>query len=188
MPRARSPRRPTRAAEPPGVSSRVPNDTRTALPYVIRWHRTLEWAERAVWGFPGFDPVTLPKGKLNGRVEQLSATCVRDLKDAEEAYSGGVPLEYLDNLPRGPRRELGGFRRVLVTALTWVPDDAGEVGYDAAWITLGWGMTAHEAGAATHRFVQSYANQLRRGIESRRLILTALEVKFWTASEAASYV
>jgi len=55
------------------------------------------------------------------RVERLAVSRVRDLNDEEEAYRRALPLEVLD-FPVGPGRWLGGIRRVVITALTWVPD------------------------------------------------------------------
>jgi hypothetical protein len=157
-----------------------------ALRYTAKWYRVLAWAERAIESMQGFEPATFSTAKLSARVKQLSASRVFELRDSEEAYERGLPLEEFANLPRGPRRAPGGYRRVIINAYTWVPDHEAAVGYDPAWITLGWGMTAHEAVAAAHRFVKDYGQKLERQIVSRELLVTAFEVKFWTASSTAS--
>lgn len=159
-----------------------------ALRYTAKWYRVLAWAELAITSMQGFEATTLAKAHLSPRVKQLAATRVFELRDSEEAYERGLPLEEFANLPRGPRRGPGGYRRVIINAYTWVPDHEAGVGYDPAWITLGWGMTAHEAVAAAHRFVKDYGQKLERQIVSRELLVTAFEVKFWTASATAEYL
>jgi hypothetical protein len=148
----------------------------------------LAWAELAVKSMQGFEPVELSRGRFSDRVTQFAASRVFYLRDSEEAYQQGLPLEMLEYLPSGPRRKLGGYRRVLITALTWVPDHEEEIGYDPQWITLGWGMTAHEAVAAAKRFIRIYTEALANRVVSRELIVTAFEIKFWTASARADYL
>jgi hypothetical protein len=167
-------------------------EQRAAERYTAKWHRVEDWVEDALT-LPGFDDV--PHRRLGtyfkrevDRVTRHASSRVRDLKDAEEAYDRGMALEIFDGLPAGPGRDVGGLRRVVITALTWTPDAEGEVAYDPAWITLGWGMTAKQAAAAAKRFVRNYTRASNARVVSRELIFTAIEVKFWTARTAAKYV
>jgi hypothetical protein len=166
--------------------------------YTSRWHRVAAWAEDAL-ALGGYDEVGEEGARVHGgsyyrrakdsaRVEQRAVARVRDLTDAEEAYERGLPLESLDAFPEGPGRDRGGQRRVVVTALTWVPDHEGEVCYDPAWVTLGHGMTARTAAAAAARFVRAYEQALAARVVSRELWFTALEIKFWTAPHGTDYV
>lgn len=180
------------------LPSPSPAAARLAVPYVTeqhvasrytaRWHRVRRWAEDTVTR-PGFEPVEgLTRGKWSPRVEALAASRVRELDDPEEAYPRGLPLEALDDIPRGPMADYGGRRRVVITALTWVPDHGGEIGYDPAWITLGHGMTANVASMNARRFIVNYERGLRQHSVSRELVVTAIEVKFWTSHTARDYL
>ena len=176
-----------------------PGDVREATSgrrYARKWHRVLEWAEDAL-SLAGYDSVGSARvfggsyyrgSKHPERVEQHAVARVHDLTDDEEAYEKGLPLEMLDAFPAGPGRDEGGVRRVVVTALTWVPDYDAGVGYDPAWITLGHGMTARTAAAAAARFVRDYTRALDARVVSRVLVFTALEIKFWTAANGTDYV
>ena len=127
--------------------------------------------------------------RQNGtRVERLAVSRVLDLDDEEEAYRRGLPLEVLEAFPAGPGRQRGGVRRVVITALTWVPDREYEIADDAAWITIGQGMTAKQAARRAAQFVRNYERALVKRVVSRELIFTALEVKFWTAKHGSKYV
>jgi hypothetical protein len=150
------------------------------------------WAEGAL-ELPGFEEVRPHvikfARKQNGtRVERLAVSRVRDLDDEEEAYRRGLGLEHLEAFPTGPGRQRGGLRRVVVTALTWEPDHEYEQCDEAAWITLGWGMTAKQATARAARFVRQYIDGLRTKTNSRELWFTAIEIKFWTAKQGSTYV
>jgi hypothetical protein len=166
--------------------------------YAAKWHRVSRWAEDALT-LAGYDDVGTDGARVYGgsyyrrakdsaRVEQRAVARVRNLTDAEEAYERGSPLEQLHAFPPGPGRTTGGIRRVVITALTWVPDHEGEVCYDPAWVTLGHGMTAKTAAAAAARFVKAYEQALSARVVSRELWFTALEIKFWTAHTGTNYV
>lgn len=170
--------------------------------YARKWHRVSAWVDDEL-SMAGYDEVggdrTRGKARVWGgsyysrakdptRVERRAVARVHDLTDAEEAYEKGIPLQYLGDFGEGPGRDAGGQRRVVITALTWSADDKHEVCYDPAWITLGHGMTARTAAAAASRWVTGYQDALAAHVESRRLILTALEIKFWTAPWGANYV
>lgn len=133
----------------------------------------------------GWDPIHVETSR---RVAGFAASAVMNPRDAEEAFERGMLLDEFGNLPSGPRRDLGGFRRVVITAYTWKADDENEIGYDPGWITLGWGMTAHEAGAAMHRFIKEYGGRQRGPMPTYQLIVTAIEVRFWTTSSASEDV
>lgn len=172
--------------------------------YAERWHKVDAWAGRvlALAGFDELESDAGPEARVWGgsyyrrakdstRVQQRAVALVRDLTDPEEAYERGLPLETLDAFEAAtspPDRASGGYRRVVITALTWTPDHMGEVGYDPAWVTLGHGMTARAAAAAATRWVRGYAQALHNKVVSRELVFTALEVKFWTAPSGAKYV
>lgn len=179
----------SRSAVDSGGGALFIREQREAERYTERWHRVARWAERATF-IEGFDelPLERGRGRGNARVGGFAATAVNNLKDAEEAFERGVPLDTFGNLVGGPRRDLGGTRRVVITAFTWKADEENEIGYDPGWITLGWGMTAHEAGAAMHRFIKEYGARQRGPMPTYQLIVTAIEVKFWTQSEAADDV
>lgn len=123
----------------------------------------------------------------NDRITIRRAAMVYDLSDDEEAYNRGLGLESID-VPRGPTAEVGGRRRVIIRMLTWIPDDPGGIAYSPQWIVTGHGLTAHSASASHARYVRGYANAVARGIESRRLIVTAMELLWWTSSRDADYV
>jgi hypothetical protein len=167
-------------------------EQRAAVWYTRKWHRVRRWAEDAVElaGFEEVRPHVIRFApKQNGtRVERLAVSRVRDMDDEEEAYARGLPLEVMEALIIGPGREEGGLRRVVITALTWVPDHEYEIADDAAWITIGWGMTAKQASVRAARFVRNYERALVKRVVSRELVFTAIEVKFWTAKHGSEYV
>lgn len=125
----------------------------------------------------------------NPRVAGWRGVTVNDVHDEEEAYERGTPLEVMSPLyGHAPNRQEGGYRRVSIRLLTWVIDERRRSAYDPQWITAGWGMTAKSASDSYDRYVESYANAVDKGIESRRLKVTAIEVVFWTASVHTDYV
>lgn len=155
--------------------------------YTERWHRVNDWAEAALMEQPQFEPSGIAPPKET-RVAVHSYSCVRDLDDPEEAFTDGKPLSELDWSMNGPRRELGGIRRCMVTARVWTIDRDNESAYDPSWITIGWGMTAHECCAAVRRYVRAYSEALAQDMVSREQVYTVLETKWWTAREASLYV
>jgi hypothetical protein len=159
------------------ISHRVP-------PYVIKWHAVNDWA---IESLGDLDISVAPS--RDRRVEAIRGSRVRDLLDDEEAYSAGIPLESLDEqFPRGPSRAVGGTRRVMIRLFTWIPDRTGQIAYSPQWIIAGHGFSAHSASASIARYIRSYALAVSRGIESRRLIVTAMDVVWWTANEKTDYV
>jgi hypothetical protein len=167
-------------------------EQRQALRYTGRWHRVKYWQEEAlaIEGFEEVKPhVVKFAPKQNGtRVERLAVSRVRDLENEEEAYARGIPLGRLHDLPIGPGRHMGGMRRVVITVLTWVPDEKYEIADDPAWINIGWGMTAKQASRRAAAFVHGYARALANFTASRELIFTALEIKYWTAKQGSTYI
>jgi hypothetical protein len=205
MPARRKPKRATTPARAPaaraslygrrGVAPDIYprlSEQAAALRYTGRWHRVRAWAEGALelGGFEEVRPhvIKFARRQNGTRVERLAVSRVRDLDDEEEAYRRALPLEVLDDFPVGPGRLRGGIRRVVITALTWVPDHEFEMCDDAAWITLGWGMTAKQATRRAAEFVRNYDRALHARTNSRELVFTALEVKFWTARQGSTYV
>lgn len=154
--------------------------------YVLRWHRVLSWAED-VTTRPGWDIFVSKRESSSLRVEVRACSRVSNINDPEAAFDFGVPLEHID-IADGPSRDVGGLRRVVITGLTWVLDETEEDAYDPQWITIGWGMTGHQCTAAAHRFIRAYEIAVTRGLESKRLLVTVLEVKFWTAAASSDYV
>lgn len=151
--------------------------------YVLRWHAVNDWARDALE--PGdVEAFTDPWG--NKRVAGWRAKTVRDLRDEEEAAARARPIEEGFPIPPGPTGEFGGFRRVIIRAHTWVWE--GDYPYDPEWINIGHGKTAAAAVAHAHRWWRTYAGLVARGLESKRLYVTAWEIVFWTAHPEADYV
>jgi hypothetical protein len=163
-------------------------EQREAEAYTERWHRVMEWAPNALDALPGFEPEPSISPPQNERVEHLAFSCVRDLDSSDEALEKGLPLANIDFWVLGPRESEGGRRRVTITARVWVVDRENEDCYDPSWITLGWGISAHSSSAAARRYVRDYCEALAREVVSREFVVTAIEVKFWTASHGTAYV
>jgi len=152
-------------------------------PYVRPWHAVHDWAREALE--PGdVEEFVDPWG--NKRVAGWRAKVVRDLRDPEEALERATPIENGFPIPMGPLMTVGGRRRVVIRAHTWVWE--GGYPYDPEWITLGQGLTAASAVAHAHRWWRSYSGLVARGLESKRLYVTAWEIVFWTANPTADYV
>lgn len=141
-----------------------------------------EWAAE-VLGISDEVFVTQP----NPRIAKRRGVWVRDIDDNEEAYERGRGIEDLE-VPPGPRQDEGGRRRVLIRIYSWTVDEVAGSVYEPMWITLGVGSTARQASDHFARKVRAYSFALERGIESRKLIATAMEVTWWTARESSSYV
>jgi hypothetical protein len=174
--------RPRRNSRPDAGS--LLSEQRETLAYTRRWHHVHDWAVDVVTGMDDVTPANQPH---NARLTLLRGALVYDLQDDEEAYERGIDLVDL-YVPPGPRREDGGYRRVIIRVLTWIPDDYGRIGYDAQWIVTGQGHTAHAATMRHRRFALAYAHAVDKGIESRRLICTGIEVLWWTASQSSETV
>jgi hypothetical protein len=154
-------------------------------PAAAKWHRVDDWAQEATANLGDVEEYV---SGMNPRVSGWRGSWILDIDDNEEAFDKGVPLEQtIDVIPRGPGRKRGGYRRVSIRLFTWVIDTTHGDAYDPQWITTGWGMTAKAATHAHYRYLESYADAVARGIESRRLLATALEIVFWTASKTADY-
>lgn len=154
-----------------------------ARAYTRRWHRTYEWALSCLppmWEI-AINPLSDP------RVQQIKGAIVDNLYDEEQAFKKGIPLEEM-YFYRGPTMAEGGRRRVIIRALTWVPDYKGEVAYDMQWATVASRFTGQATSAAANRYIASYAHACALGIESRRILVTAMEIRFWTQSKSATDV
>lgn len=162
-------------ADGPVIKSRVPK-------YAVRWHRVDDWAEGNITG--DLEPFI----SANKRIAGHRGVWVMDINNDEEAFERGIPLEYLDELREGPNRDRGGTRRISIRFFTWTINAGRQGAYDPQWITTGWGMAARSAAHAHGRWLDGYRNALGAGIESRRLIATAMEIVFWTAAASADYV
>lgn len=176
-------KRTRRSAQTTRVGGVLFTTWRKVAPYVRRWHAVNDWASD-VLGLADEVFVTQP----NPRVAKRRAQWVRDAADNEEAYDRGRPLEDMGGFPRGPKQVDGGRRRVLVRAYTWTLDEAAGSVYEPLWITLGVGHTARQATDGAERYIRSYMFAVSRGVESRRLVVTAIEVVWWTASQSVDYV
>lgn len=175
--RARSIRT-VRAVTGPVISPIVPA-------YVARWHAVDDWARAACENL-GDEDVFVP---TNPRVSGWRGQWVRDIDDEEEAFERGVPIhEGIDIVPPGPKRDDGGTRRVSIRLYTWTLDERHGAAYSPQWVTTGWGMSGRAATYAHYRYLKDYATAVSRGIESRRLLATAVEIVFWTASAGTPYV
>jgi hypothetical protein len=124
----------------------------------------------------------------NLRVDGFRASWVMDMRNDEEAYDEGIPVESFGEVVEGPNRERGGARRVSIRLYTWTVNSGRQGAYEPQWITTGWGMSARAASHAHGRWIDAYAYAVAHGIESRRLIATAMEVVFWTAGPTTDYV
>lgn len=176
--RARSIVRTVRAVAGPVISPDVPH-------YAHRWHLCDEWARAACENL-GDEDVFVPE---NPRVAGWRGQWVRDLDDEEEAFERGVPIhEGIDVVPPGPGRDQGGTRRVSIRLYTWTLDERHGAAYSPQWITTGWGMSARAATLAHYRYLKDYATAVSRGIESRKLLATAMEIVFWTSGPSTDYV
>lgn len=154
-----------------------------ATAYTREWHVTHDWALDVV---SLMDEVPAPPSR-NPRTMVVRGALVWDLDDDEEAYERGLPLEELD-APEGPYRVEGGRRRVVIRAFTWEVDTRTRTAFKKQWNTVGSGFSGRSAWAALSRYVRAYAWALAHGLESRKLIVTALEVTFWTRAKSAGMV
>lgn len=173
------PRHPGRVGAAPFVA-----EQRAAERYTFGWHRVERWAHEVV----GLMDELPPRPTGNDRIASVRASMVLDLADDEEAFERGLGLESVD-VPMGPTADQsGGRRRVIIRMLTWVPDFNGAIAYNPQWIVTGHGMTPHAAAAAHARYVRDYVDAVKRGVESRRLMVTAIDVRWWTTSPNAQYL
>ncbi len=76
----------------------------------------------------------------------------------------------------------------MIRLYSWVVDKDNPIAHSPQWIIAGHGMSGLSASSALHRYVHSYAMAVSRGIESRRLIVTAMDFVFWTAAYETDYV
>ncbi len=169
----------------------LPRGARFILPsppvYVHKWHRVDDWAYGVLALMDLHEFSTQRNPRLGGWRGQL----VANLDDGEEAYERGIPLERAPKFLGAPSREFGGWRRVSIRAYTWERNeitDRYETLLNPQWITTGWGMTARAAVVAHEEYIKDYKGALAVHRESRRLIVTAWEIVWWTASLSADYV
>lgn len=191
MPRAPRPtrKRAPRPTKAHGVSSYIDAQLE-AERYTARWHRVYAWAVDSL------EPMDIsrPPTKYHNRIETVRGIAVDDLTDDEEAFDRGIPLEWIDIAPgpagqyRDKARAGGGRRRVMIRLLSWVVDKDNPIAFSPQWIVAGHGMSALAASASLGRYIRSYALAVSKGIESRRLVVTAMDVVWWTAPENTDYV
>lgn len=161
----------------------------TVPEYARKWHRVHDWAYDVVARRAGrgsdVEPAEHPR---NTRIAGWRGAWVFDIDNEEEAYERGIPLEWFGDIEDGPDRDRGGTRRVSIRLFTWTVNAGRQGAYDPQWITSGWGMSARSAAHAHGRWIDAYGNAVANGVESRRLIATAMEVVFWTAGPTTDYV
>jgi len=162
----------------PVISPAVPAYTR-------KWHRVDEWAYDVV---AARGDVTAAEHPRNTRIAGWRAMWVFDINNEEEAFERGIPVEWMGDVVTGPDRDHGGTRRISIRLFTWTVNSGRRGAYDPQWITTGWGMSARAAAHAHGRWIDSYGNAVAHGIESRRLVATAIECVFWTAGPTTDYV
>lgn len=168
-----------RGARPPELSNAVAGGR-----YTARWHRVRDWATRELIG----DVEDRPNPK-QPRVAIVRGQWVTELLDDEEAESVAIDLAAPAMwLGEGLRGDVGGRRRVLIRVHTWILDTRAGVLYDPQWITTGEGLSLRAAAAAHNRYLRAYAQAVKAGVESRRLLATAQEIAWWTAPESVPYV
>lgn len=167
------PRRPTIPAGGVVISTRTPA-------YVVKWHRVLAWSRESMLGDLTY--LAPPDSRVSG----WRGTWVYDDRDDEEAYARGILLSELPDIVRCPDRSFGGVRRVSIRYFTWVVDELGA--FEPRWITTGWGMSACGAQNRHRRWIRDYAYAINHGVESRKLVATAMEIVFWTADKSTNYV
>lgn len=159
--------------------------SRTVPEYARKWHRVDDWAYTVAAARGDVVPASHPR---NTRVAGWRASWVFNVDDEEEAFDKGIPLEWFGDVIEGPKRDVGGSRRVSIRLYTWTVNAGRRGAYDPQWITTGWGMSARAASHAHGRWIDAYANAVANGVESRRLIATVIEVVFWTAGPTTDYV
>ncbi len=155
--------------------------------YVRKWHHVHDWSYTVAIARGGRDVVPAEHPR-NTRIAGWRGVWVLDINNEEEAFESGVPVEAFGDILEGPGRDVGGTRRVSIRLYTWTINNGRQGAYDPQWITTGWGMSARSAAHAHGRWVDAYGNAVAHGIESRRLVATAIEVVFWTAGPTTDYV
>jgi len=157
--------------------------------YAVKWHRVHDWAYAAVASRAGSGNDVAPaEHPRNTRIAGWRGQWVFDINNEEEAFERGVPVEWFGDIADGPARDTGGSRRVSIRLFTWVVNAGRQGAYDPQWITSGWGMSARAAAHAHGRYIDAYGDAVANGVESRRLIATAIEVVLWTAGPTTDYV
>ena len=169
----------------------LPGGSRPILPrppvYVLKWHRVDDWAYRVLEPMDLYHFSTSRNPRLGGWRGQL----VGNIHDAEEAHERGIPLERAPEFSGAPSVGAGGWRRVSIRAMTWEKSeitDRYQALLNPQWITTGWGMSARTAALKHERYIERYQSMLDLHRESRKLIVTAWEIVYWTASQSADYV
>jgi len=115
---------------------------------------------------------------------------VRRTNSAEEAYRRGEDIAALENyLDLGaPDERAGGRRRVVVRVYSWVIDEEFKLGYDPEWLKVADDMSVKRAVAYVVRWAKNYDRLLQKGLESRFIKWTQLEIAFWTMGQATRTV
>lgn len=172
MKRRRAPQRPP-SVPGPVVLPRPPA-------YVAKWNRVLDWARESMLG----DLTYL--SPPNSRTAGWRGSWVYDDRDDEEAFERGILLSEIPKIAVCPDKDFGGARRVSIRFYTWVVDDLGA--FEPRWVTTGWGMSACGATRRHQRWMRYYENAVEHGVESRKLVATAMEIVWWTAGRDTNYV
>jgi len=155
-----------------------------ALAYTRLWHDVQEWAEAVCSGLEEWSPWP----DEHPRASKIRGLIVDDLDNEEEAFKRGVPIfDLVDWLGpwQAPGRVEGGHRRVILRVFTWVKDRDNDVAYAGEWLKIGDDMSAKAADAHARRWAREYEEQLSRGFASREIIMTAIEIAWWTQRESA---
>jgi hypothetical protein len=168
---------------PPGGRPLWPTPPR----YVIKWHRVDDWAQQAL------EPMDLYhyRDRREPRISGWRGQVVVNLKDGDEAYERGIPLENSPLFLGAPTAQTGGYRRVAIRVHTWERSNVSDMFQtlqDPRWITTGWAFSANAAAAKHVRYLQTYTGLLAKGWESRKLIATAFEIIWFTGGPDTDYV
>lgn len=175
---------------PVGMAAFVTPDVRAmseqgaALHYTEKWHHVRDWALEACAQFGDVGEET---ARFDKRVSVANGIRIRS-RDVEEIRRYSYRLESL-SFDNGPNMKVGGERRVMISAFTWVVRDNDPIGAsNPRWIIIGSGLTARECTNEANNYIDSYANAVEHHDESLRLIVSEIAVKWWTAPSETDYV
>jgi hypothetical protein len=168
---------------PPGGRPLLPSPPA----FVRKWHRVDDWAQQVL----SIMDLYHYRDRREPRISGWRGQVVVNMNDGDEAYERGIPLERSPLFLGAPKADVGGYRRVAIRAHTWEKSEVSdmfETLQNPRWITTGWAFSANAAAANHVNYVRNYGALLAKGWESRKLIVTAWEIIWFTGGPTVDYV
>ena len=155
--------------------------------YVLKWHNVYDASHKLLQQISRPRETSISDRAL---LIQSRVKGCKDIDNEEAAYEHGETMDTVLDWFRAslPLRTEGGTRRCILRIHTWEIDEEGQIGYNPKWLTIGGGQTGHATVRKAARWCREYIESIDKGYVSREVLVTAVEIVFWTSAYRTDYL